>query len=113
MKPLKIESATFHLDEGPVWFDFDNEGNMIYDFVHQNKDAMDGVRARCKAKAMKKPVELGFFVLDAVEHFVTGSGTQTGKSGDYVLVAVDHAWPISKEYFAANYEILEDVQEKK
>lgn len=84
---------------------------MIYDFNQPGH--YEAVKEKAKLKAQKKPVAHGFFMLSEMTHFVTGSGTQTGHPGDYVIVGKDHAWPVSKSYFLENYEVVPLAEEVK
>lgn len=80
---------------------------MIYDFVNQPTHYED-IKKRAKGMAKKKPVNLPYFILSSMEHFVTSSGVQTGYTGDYVLIGKDHAWPVSPSYFKENYDEVKD-----
>lgn len=78
-----------------------------YDFVNDKSAYTDLLEVVSPLYCQKKPVTHGYFIsLDEIK-FVTSSGTQTAKPGDYVIIGKDHAWPVSKDYFEENYNRIE------
>jgi hypothetical protein len=76
-----------------------------YDFV-SSCFGYDEIIKRAEASCFKIPVEHKFFVAREDIEFVTSSGKQYAKPGDYVIIGKDHAWPVSPKYFAEHYHEL-------
>ena len=65
--------------------------------------AHDALMQKSVGRCVKMPVAHGYFIADEEMHFITKSGTQKAKPGDYIIIGLDHAWPVSKEYFEKHY----------
>lgn len=73
-----------------------------YDFV-SSCFGYEEIKKRAEGLCFKIPVEHKFFIAREDIEFVTGSGTQRAKLGDYVIIGKDHAWPVTPEYFEEHY----------
>jgi hypothetical protein len=69
---------------------------------------MSSVLAAATSTVQKRPVPARAFILEQPATFVTSSGEQHGTVGDVVIIAKDHAWPVSPQYFAEHYDVLKD-----
>jgi hypothetical protein len=78
-----------------------------FDFEQDPIGAYQEVVRQSDRRVLKKPIVHGAYLLTDETVFVTGSGEQIGKAGDYVIVGRDHAWPVSASYFDEHYEVLE------
>lgn len=74
----------------------------VYDFV-SSVFGHDEAMKKAQGKCIKMPVAHSFFIAEEEMEFVTTSGTQKAKPGDYVIIGRDHAWPVTKEYFEEHY----------
>ena len=73
------------------------EDDFGYDFVKQC-----AIGQRC----VKRPVVHVYFELAKKMTFHTETGVQEGLPGMIAIVGADHAWPVTKEYFAAHYDVI-------
>lgn len=73
-----------------------------FDFVN-DKFAVNDIMILASGECLKRPVKHKYFVAKQAIEFQTKSGKQYANPGDYVIIAKDHAWPVSKEYFHEHY----------
>lgn len=78
-----------------------------FDFV-SSCFAYDEVKKHAESSCFKIPLEHKFFIARDDIEFVTNSGRQVAKPGDYVIIGKDHAWPVSPEYFEEHYHELSE-----
>lgn len=75
---------------------------MVYDFL-SSVFAHDEIMKKSQGRCVKMPVAHNFFVAQEEMGFITTSGTQKARPGDYIIIGLDHAWPVTKEYFEQHY----------
>ena len=62
-----------------------------------------------KFKAFKKPIPVEVYKTDKHLDINTLEGTMHANPGDYIVTGTDgEKWPVKKEIFEKNYQILED-----